>query len=104
MELNRLIEQALEVKVAKDGNLTLPVDKIEVRNYDKVTYAGRTRLVDWVTEYNYVSKQSLSVEEYEKLLEENGHQPTGEISFKKKRLTYGNGEIYYRHICYAVMY
>ena len=61
-------------------------------------------MIDWVTEYNYVSKESLTKEQFDKILEENGHTPYGMISYKKRKLTYGNGDIYYRHICKSVMF
>lgn len=107
MDLNEILYEALEISVIKDGDLKLPVDEITVRNYDKIVgYAGRARkpMVDWVTEYNYVSKENLTQEQFDEKIKEAGHTPYGEISYKKKKLTYGNGDIYYRHICYAVMY
>ena len=99
MNLEHVINEALELNVIKDGDLKLPIDQVVVRNYDEVVgYAGRVRkpMIDWVTEYNYVSK--------DKILEENGHTPYGMISYKKRKLTYGNGDIYYRHICKSVMF
>ena len=61
-------------------------------------------MIDWVTEYNYVSKENLTKEQFDKILEEDGHTPYGMISYKKRKLTYGNGDIYYRHICKSVMF
>lgn len=107
MDLNEAIYEALEIPVIKDGDLKLPIDEITVRNYDKIIgYAGRARkpMVDWVTEYNYVSKENLTQEQFDEKIKQAGHTLYGEISYKKKKLTYGNGDIYYRHICYAVMY
>jgi hypothetical protein len=105
--LNNKIYEALEISVVKDGDLRLPVDEIVVRDYDEVVgYAGRVRkpMVDWVTEYNYVSKENLTQEQFDEKIKEAGHTPTGMISYKKHKLTYGNGDIYYRHICKAVMF
>lgn len=107
MNLEHVINEALELNVIKDGDLKLPIDQVVVRNYDEVVgYAGRVRkpMIDWVTEYNYVSKESLTKEQFDKILEEYGHTPYGMISYKKRKLTYGNGDIYYRHICKSVMF
>lgn len=107
MNLEHVINEALELNVIKDGDLKLPIHQVVVRNYDEVVgYAGRVRkpMIDWVTEYNYVSKESLTKEQFDKILEENGHTPYGMISYKKRKLTYGNGDIYYRHICKSVMF
>lgn len=106
-KLNNIICEALELNVIKDGDVKMPVGEIFVRNYDEVTgYAGRARkpMIDWVTEYNYVSKDSLTKEQFEQLLKDNNHEPCGMISYKKKKLTYGNGDVYYRHICKAAMF
>ena len=107
MNLEHVINEALELNVIKDGDLKLPIDQVVVRNYDEVVgYAGRVRkpMIDWVTEYNYVSKESLTKEQFDKILEEYGHTPYGMISYKKRKLTYSNGDIYYRHICKSVMF
>ena len=100
--------EALEIPVVKDGDLKLPVDELVVRNYDKtIGYAGRARkpMVDWVTEYNYVSEKSLTEDEFMKLIKDNGHELYGSIYPPvKKKLTFGNGKIYYRHIIKTVMY
>ena len=107
-KLTLTICEALELPVIKDRDLKLPVDELIVRNYDEtVGYAGRARkpMVDWVTEYNYVSEKSLTEDEFMKLIKDNGHKLWGEV-YKpvKKKLTFGNGKIYYRHIIKTVMY
>ena len=107
MNLDETINEALELNVIKDGDLKLPIDQIVVRDYDEVVgYAGRVRkpMVDWVTEYNYVSKENLTQEQFDEKIKEAGHNPVGMISYKKHKLTYGNGDVYYRHICKAVMF
>ena len=71
MNLEHVINEALELNVIKDGDLKLPIDQVVVRNYDEVVgYAGRVRkpMIDWVTEYNYVSKESLTKEQFDKIL------------------------------------
>ena len=70
MNLEHVINEALELNVIKDGDLKLPIDQVVVRNYDEVVgYAGRVRkpMIDWVTEYNYVSKESLTKEQFDKI-------------------------------------
>ena len=72
MNLEHVINEALELNVIKDGDLKLPIDQVVVRNYDEVVgYAGRVRkpMIDWVTEYNYVSKESLTKEQFDKIKE-----------------------------------
>lgn len=95
------INEALEIPVIKDGNLKMPVDELVVRNYDERHRYG----TDWVTEYNYVSEKSLTPEEFQAKIKEAGHKPVGQIyPLKKKKLTFGNGKIYYRHILKTAMY
>lgn len=107
-KLLEAIYEAKEIQVVKDGDLKLPIDELVVRNYDEVTgYAGRIRkpMVDWITEYNYVSKKNLSKEEFMQLIKDNGQEPCGVIyPPKKHRLTFGNGDIYYRHILKTAMF
>lgn len=105
MNIDKMYEtlfEAEEIPVVKDGDLKLPVDEIYVRDYDEqVGFAGRVRkpMIDWITEYNYVSKESLTEEQFMQKIKEAGHNPTGVI-YKptKRRLTFANGDIYYRHI------
>lgn len=89
-----------KINVVKDGNLELPIDQLEVRQYDERRRYG----TDWVTEYNYVSEKSLTQEEFDKIIAESKNTPYGEIYYQKRRLTYSNGKVYYRHILKAVMY
>lgn len=106
-KLNESIYEAEEIPVVKDGNLKLPVDELVIRSYDEVVgYAGRVRkpMVDWVTEYNYVSEKSLTQEEFDKIIDSQGNKPYGQIEYHKKKLTFGNGKVYYRHILKAVMF
>jgi hypothetical protein len=73
-KLNEAIYEALEINVLKDGELKFPIDELVVRNYDEtVGYAGGTRkpMVDWITEYNYVSEKSLTKEEFEQIITNN---------------------------------
>lgn len=107
-KINDVLYEAQEIQVVKDGDLKLPVDELVVRNYDKIVgYAGRSRkpMVDWVTEYNYVSEKSLTKEEWEQLLKDNGHTLYGQVyEPQKRKLTFGDGKVYYRHIQKCVMF
>lgn len=98
--LTNSINEALELPVIKDGELKLPIDELVIRDYDEHRRYG----TDWVTEYNYVSEKSLTQEEFDKIVAESKNRPYGEISYQKRKLTYGNGKVYYRHILKAVMY
>lgn len=103
-KLNELIYEAQELQVVKDGDLKLPTDKIVVRNYDE-RYGVKTVLTDWVTEYNLVTKEDLTKEQFLKKLKDAGYELYGEIHQPiKKKLTYSNGDIYYRYIQKTVMY
>lgn len=99
-ELKELIYEALEIPVIKDGDLKLPLNQVEIRNYDEKSRPyGRTqtRYTEYITEYNYVSENSLSKEEFLNLLKP--YNPTGIIYEPiKKKLTFGDRRIYYRHI------
>ena len=99
--LNNKINEALEIPVVKDGNLKMPVDELFIRTYDERQRYG----TDWITEYNYVSEKSLTPEEFEKIIKDSGEEPVGQIyPLKKRKLTFGNGKVYYRHILKTAMY
>ena len=106
-ELLELIYEAEEIQVVKDGDLKLPVNELVITSYDKVVgYAGRARkpMVNWVTEYNYVSEKNLTQEEFDKIIDEQPNKPYGQLEYTKKKLTFGNGKVYYRHILKAIMF
>ena len=99
--LQQTINEALEIPVVKDGNLKMPVDELFIRTYDERQRYG----TDWITEYNYVSEKSLTPEEFEKIIKDAGEEPVGQIyPLKKRKLTFGNGKVYYRHILKTAMY
>ena len=95
-----MLYEANEIPVVKDGSKKLPVEELVVDNYDVHRRYG----TDWVTEYNYVSSKSMSVEEFQQFLKDQGNPAYGELTFKKKKLTFADGKIYYLHNCKAVMY
>lgn len=96
-----LLWEAESIPVVKDGDLKLPVDEIFIRTYDK-----RTRYsVDWITQYNYVSENSLTKDEFNSKIKDAGYTPDGLIYEPvKKKLTFNNGKIYYRHILNTVQF
>lgn len=96
-----LLWEAESIPVVKDGDLKLPVNEVFVRTYDK-----RTRYsVDWITEYNYVSENSLTKDEFNNIIKDAGYNPDGLIYEPiKKKLTFSNGKIYYRHILKTVQF
>lgn len=98
--LNDVINEALEIPVVKDYDLKLPIDELVIRQYDKHHRYG----TDWITEYNYVTKEELTKEQFDKIIDAQENKPYGQIEYHKKRLTYANGEVYYRHILKAIMY
>lgn len=77
----------------------IKLNEVTVRGYDVHRRYG----TDWVTEYTYVTTESLTVEQFDKVLAEIGGI-YGEISYIKRLLTFGNGKKLYKHICKAVMY
>lgn len=100
-KLNELIYEAEEIQVVKDGDLKLPVNQLVVRNYTEYSKPyGRTqtRYAEYITEYNYVSEESLSKDDFLKLVYDK-YKPDGLIYEPiKHKLTFGDGRIYYRHI------
>ena len=100
MEYTEYIYEALEIPVIKDGDLKLPVDELFIRSYDVRQRSG----TDWVTEYNYVSKEELTQEQFDEIINKQENKPYGQLQYSKKRLTFANGDVYYRHILKAIMY
>ena len=100
MEHTEYIYEALEIPVVKDGDLKLPVDELFIRNYDVKQRYG----TDWVTEYNYVSKEELTQEQFDEIINKQENKPYGQLQYSKKRLIFANGDVYYRHILKAIMY
>ena len=83
----------------------IKLNELEIKNYDVVVgYAGRARkpMVDWVTEYTYISQENLTQEQFEEVL--SGKSVYGSIRFIKKVMNFANGKKLYKHICKAVMF
>lgn len=83
----------------------IKTNELEVKNYSKVIgYVGRNAkpMIDYVTEYVYISEKSLTIGEFEIILEGKGAY--GQLQFIKKVLNFANGEKLYKHICKAIMY
>lgn len=73
--------------------------QIEQKNYTK-----RYRFYsDNINEYSVVLDKSLTIEAFERFLNDNGIQLYGMITFAKKLLTFTNGQKQYKHIAYCAM-
>ena len=57
---------------------------------------------DNVTEYILVTPISYTQEQFEEILKEAHKTVCGFVRFIKKRLTYNNGRIEYKHICQCI--
>lgn len=77
----------------------IKLNGITIKSYDKRWKYG----TDWVTEYEYITTESLTIEQFDKILEEIG-SIYGAISYTKKLLTFSNGKKLYKHICKSVTY
>lgn len=72
-------------------------NELEVKNYD----VRRNYGTDWVTEFTFISETSLSLKQFQEMLE---GQAYGVLTYIKRVLRFGNGKILYKHTCKAVMY
>jgi hypothetical protein len=98
-------EMQLINRATKMKKQDIKTNELEVKNYSKVIgYVGRTAkpMIDYVTEYVYISEKSLTIGEFEIILEGKGAY--GQLQFIKKVLNFANGEKLYKHICKAIMY
>lgn len=59
---------------------------------------------DYITEYEYISENNLTMDEFEKILETGKAYLYGTISFIKKQLTFSNGITLYKHVCQVINY
>ncbi len=76
----------------------IKTNELEIRNYDvKQRYS-----TDWVTEFTFISEESLTIEQFEVVLEGKGAY--GCLKFIKKVMNFANGKKLYKHICKAVMF
>lgn len=98
-------EMQLINRATKMKKQDIKTNELEVKNYSKVIgYVGRNAkpMIDYVTEYVYISEKSLTIGEFEIILEGKGAY--GQLQFIKKVLNFANGEKLYKHICKAIMY
>ena len=79
------------------------MERLEVKQYDK-KWGAYKQYTDWVTEYNYYSEKSLTIEEFDAVIENEGHHIAGELTYKKYKQTYAGGKIIYKHVLLEVMY
>lgn len=83
----------------------IKTNELEIRNYDEVVgYAGRIRkpMIDYVTEFTFISEENLTLEQFQVVLEGKGAY--GCLKFFKKVMNFANGKKLYKHICKAVMF
>lgn len=79
--------------------------KGEIRTAQYDEHWGRHgEFVDWITEYEWYSPESISKEKYLDFLKENGHNICGELRFHKYLCTYGNGKTLFKHVLKEVNY
>lgn len=78
------------------------LNQLTVSSYDR-HWGPFGKYTDWVTESEYISEKSLTKEEFNSIVEAH-HAPAGEIKYKKFKMTYGDGSVYFRHVLEEVMY
>lgn len=78
------------------------LNQLRIDSYDR-RWGRNGEFVDWVTESEYISEKSLTIDEFNEIISKS-HQPAGELKYRKFKLTYGDGSIYYKHILEEVMY
>lgn len=76
----------------------IKTNELEIRNYD----VRQRYSTDWVTEFTFISEESLTIDQFEVILEGKGAY--GCLTFAKKVLNFANGKKLYKHICKAVMF
>ena len=75
----------------------IKTNELEIRNYDVHQRYG----IDWVTEFTFISEKSLTLDQFELMLD---GQAYGCLTFIKKVMNFANGKKLYKHICKAVMF
>ena len=75
----------------------IKTNELEIRNYDVRHRYG----TDWVTEFRFISEKSLTLDQFEVMLD---GQAYGCLTFIKKVMNFANGKRLYKHICKAVMF
>lgn len=87
-------------KIISQGN-EYAVEEIVKKQYDEYPNPRPIGKVypEHVTEWNYISKDNMTIPEYTQFLKDNGIELYGYISFRKFRIK-NNNEIYYRHVAY----
>ena len=75
----------------------IKTNELETRNYDVRHRYG----TDWVTEFTYISENSLTLDQFQVMLDGKAY---GCLTFIKKVMNFANGKQLYKHICKAVMF
>jgi hypothetical protein len=94
------------INVSNKGDKTMKLseikmNEIETRSYRE--YFGSGRFYDNVEEYSFITSESLTYEEYCKVLKDAGKYIWGSITVIKKQLTQAGRIIGYKHILKAAM-
>lgn len=75
----------------------IKLNEVTVRGYDVHRRYG----TDWVTEFTFISENSLTLDQFQIILD---GQAYGCLTFIKKVMNFANGKKLYKHICKAVMF
>lgn len=75
---------------------------LKTYSYDR-HWGPHGNLTDWVTESEYIDTKSLAKEEFQDIILKD-HQISGQLNYRKFRMTYGDGSVYYRHVLEEVQY
>lgn len=81
----------------------MEVNKLIVKQYDK-HWGSRNQYTDWITEYTFVCSKSLTVSEFNSIIEKAGYTIAGQLSYRKWKQKYLNGTILYKHVLTEAMY
>ncbi len=75
----------------------IKTNELETKNYDVHQRYG----TDWVTEFTFISENSLTLDQFQVMLDGKAY---GCLTFIKKVMNFANGKKLYKHICKAVMF
>lgn len=77
------------------------LNTVETREYTK---QWNRYCTDYITEYAYTIEKSLSVDEFNKILESAKAYLYGQIEYVKRKLVYKSGKTEFKHICRVITY
>ena len=79
------------------------INKLHIKQYDR-RWGSRNQCVDWVTEYTYICDKSLTISEFNAIIEDTGYTIAGQLSYRKWKQKYSSGKVLYKHVLLEVMY